>query len=230
MLYALHEMQHALLAPLECLGENSPRAVFPPLQPARICPGRKARGGLRGPDASPDQALRQARVRARPHGDRRRGGGGRRARRRGQAVLPPAAFQKRRARAADGGAARRAALGPLRHAAAATRCARCSPTTTSGSPTGSTRRRCRSPWARSTSTTTSTTCASSSASWAPERPRDLGVPADGAGARGGLAHGGGGDRSRARSHDGRADRRAPQPDRGQQLRQRSARSRGSRRT
>ncbi len=68
-------------------------------------------------------------------------------------------------RADDAARARlRAALGPLRHAASRHGAARCSPTTTCGSPTGSTRRRSRSRWARSTSTTTSRTCASSSRS------------------------------------------------------------------
>ena len=71
---------------------------------------------------------------------RSRGTGGRR-----HAVRVAAALRKgdRGPRRAARGAARRAAVGPLRHAACATRCGRWSPTTTCTSPIGTTPATCR---------------------------------------------------------------------------------------
>ena len=86
-----------------------------------------------------------------------------------------------RAAARAGGGA---AVGPLRHAAAQHRAARCCPITTSTSPIGTTRATCRSPTAASASTTMSTTSSSSCEAIGARRARARGLPALRAGARG----------------------------------------------
>ena len=231
MLYQIYDWQraaHGALARVRPGRQRRSTAIptapfLPPRQPQRrrrVRPHDAAHAALRA-------SARSASTRWRSAASDIRGARGLRPR---EALLPPAAFREGRRAEAAARAGVRAALGPLRHALPRYREDAAAPTTTSGSPTGWTRkeipiavgpvpfRRLRGVRARVPRL------------HGPRRARDLGLPAHGAGACRRLAHGGRGRSDPALAHDdGRADRLAPQPDRGEQLRHATGRCRGSRR-